>query len=88
MSTQPSEKQMELLDYLIRHIEEHGFQPSYSEMAEHFGVTKNAIQGRLRGLARKGIIELPRRAKVRERAVVLKQVRFKAWPAGPQETQA
>jgi len=72
----PSEKQLEVLRYIIAHIETHGFQPSQSEVAQAIGVTKNAIQGRLKELARRGIIDLP--AGNRERAIVLKYIQFRA----------
>jgi predicted transcriptional regulator len=44
------------LRFLISNVGRHGYQPSYNEMVAHFGVTKNAIVERLRGLARRGYI--------------------------------
>lgn len=71
-----SEKQLEVFEFIIRHVEDHGFQPSGAEMARHFGVTKTAIQARLKNLARRGFIEYG--TGTRERAIVLTQVFFKA----------
>lgn len=78
-SPQPSETQLDVLRYLIDHIQKHGYQPTQAEMAEHFGVTKNAIQARLKELAKRNIIDMPEGARARERAIGLKHVRFKAF---------
>lgn len=72
----PSQKGLETLLFIIAHVEIHGFQPSQAEIALHFGVSRNAIQGRLRELARRDIISLPEGS--RERAVVLHFVEFTA----------
>ncbi len=73
----PSEKQLEVLNYLIGFVEQNGYQPSQGEMAEFFGVTKTAITQRLRDLASRGIIEIREGAK--ERAIKVNYVRFKAY---------
>lgn len=74
-SAEPSEKQLEVLQYIISHVERWGFQPSQAEIANHFGVTKNAILGRLHELEKRGVVQLN---KGQERAVGLKFVRFTA----------
>lgn len=71
----PSEKQLEVLLYIIAHIEVHGCQPSQAELATHFGISKNAVQGRLKELDRRGLIELP---EGKERAIILKNIEFRA----------
>jgi SOS-response transcriptional repressor LexA len=71
----PSEKQLELVRYIIQHVERWGYQPSQSEMAEHFGVTKSAIKGRLQEAAALGLIRLQPN---KERAILLRHVRFTA----------
>lgn len=73
----PSEKGLEVLRMIISHVEIHGYQPSQQEMADALGVSKNAIQGRLKELARRNVVSLPDGN--RERAVVLHYVRFKAY---------
>jgi DNA-binding MarR family transcriptional regulator len=78
----PSDKQLETLRYLITFIEDHGYQPTQSEMAIHFDVTKNAIQNRLRELAKRGLVDMPAGEKTRERALVIKHVKFRAYYAG------
>lgn len=70
----PSEKQLETLTFIIAHVMTHGYQPSQQEMAEHFGVSKGAINGRLKELARRGLIELSD-GKV-ERAIIIPFVEF------------
>jgi SOS-response transcriptional repressor LexA len=74
--TEVSQKQLELYRFLVHHIEENGYQPSHTEMADAFGVTKRAILDRLRQLEAKGLIEPPEAG--RERAIRLKYVRFQA----------
>lgn len=71
-----SEKQSELYVYIVRHVEQYGYQPSKTEMAEHFGVTNKAIGDRILQLANKGYIELP--PKHSDRCVRLKHVTFRA----------
>lgn len=46
-------------------------------MASHFGVSKSAMQGRLRELAKRGYLCLGE-GKLRERAIDIKHVRFQA----------
>lgn len=73
---QPSEKHLEVLRFIIGFVEQHGYQPSRLEIAEQFGVTRSAINQRLKQLADRGVIG-PLGAE-KERAVDLKNVRFKA----------
>ena len=79
-SREPTGKQLEVLRYITEHVEEHGYQPTQGEVAGHFGVTRAAIQARLRGLSRKGLVEVPPGKK--ERAVVLKRLKFRAYTDG------
>ena len=64
------------VERIIRHVEEHGFQPSQAEMCREFRITKNAVTTRLKGLADRGVIELPDRN--RGRAIRLRYVEFEA----------
>lgn len=73
-----SEKQLEVLLYIIRHIEEFGFQPSIVEIGHHFGVDKRAIYGRMKLLEQKGFILMS--GEGRDRAVILHGVAFKVLP--------
>jgi DNA-binding MarR family transcriptional regulator len=76
-SEQPTAKQLRVLRYILAHVERHGFQPSQREIAQHFGLTDNAVLVRLKGLERHGLVELSGGA--RERAVVLRHVRFRVY---------
>lgn len=78
----PSEKQLEVLRYIISYVEVNGFQPSQLEIADYFGLSKNAIQNRLKELERRGVIEMP---KGRERAVMLKWVRYRAYSSSEEK---
>ena len=57
---QPTARQREIYDYIVRHVEEHGCQLSYEEIGTHFGITsKNGVAGLLKALERKGLIGMP-----------------------------
>lgn len=71
-----SELQAEVWNLLITGIEENGFQPSMSEMAEALGISKGAVRHRILQLASKGVIELP--AKYQDRCIRIRNVKFKA----------
>jgi SOS-response transcriptional repressor LexA len=76
---EPSEKQKEILEFIVLTVSQKGFQPSQQEMADHFGITKNAVAQRLDELAKRGLIEMV--GKNRERAISLKGVKFKPYAA-------
>lgn len=69
-----SDKQLEIFQFIVAHIQDHGYQPSVSEMATHFEVTKRAILDRLKLLEEKGFI----RHTGKDRAIELPHVRFQA----------
>jgi len=78
----PSEKQLEMLRCIVSFVEVNGYQPSQQEIAAHFGLSKNVIQMRLKELARRGVIEMPAG---RERAVILKWVRYRAYSSSEEK---
>jgi SOS-response transcriptional repressor LexA len=52
--------QKETLFYIIGFVKEFYYQPSYSEICDHFGIaSKQAVACRLRGIERKGWIAIP-----------------------------
>jgi DNA-binding transcriptional MocR family regulator len=69
-----TEKQAEVLDHVIAHVAEFGYQPTAREMAERFGVTHRAVMDRIAHLANKGYVELPPTRS--ERCLRLTMVRF------------
>ncbi len=71
-----SEKQAEVFQFIVEHVETHGFQPSNKEMAEHFGIYPKALSDRIGQLVLKGYIELP--PKWSDRCFKLNHVRFRA----------
>jgi SOS-response transcriptional repressor LexA len=71
-----SERQLEVLQFIVSYTQEHGYQPSRREMAEAFGVTRSAITGRLKDLERRGYVCLSNPG---DRAVILMYVRFRAY---------
>lgn len=71
-----TELQAQVLMLIIRHVEEHGFQPSMTELAETLGVTVKSVRDRLLQVAQKGYLEFP--GKKQERCYRLKGVRFTA----------
>jgi repressor LexA len=68
-----SDKQAEVLQFIIEYVEEHGFQPTTGEMAKNFGISINAIKDRLKLLAEKKVIEIMPR---QERAIAIKHLKF------------
>ncbi len=73
---EPSVKQLEILRFIVHHIERLGFQPSQSEIGAAFGITKNSVTGRLKGLAKRGFVTLTEGQQ--ERAIKLNYVQFRA----------
>lgn len=69
-------KQLELYDFLVRHVEQFGYQPSLKEMGEAFGVTRNAVKDRVKQLVHKGLVALP--AVYQDRCLGLPGLRFAA----------
>ena len=50
-------KQREVLDYITRFIERHGYEPSYAQIARHFGVSSKAtIAKHIEALERRGLL--------------------------------
>lgn len=84
VSVDPTPKQVEVFKFLIRYVEQHGFQPSQQEMAEALEVTQNAVSERLRGLAQRGYIDMPND---RERSIIFKNVKFRAVFSSENQTK-
>ena len=55
----PTEKQAEVIRFMVDHLREYQRYPSVSEMAHELRVHPNAVADRLRLLERKGWIERP-----------------------------
>jgi repressor LexA len=52
-----TQRQKEILDYISRFIERHGYEPSYSQIARHFGVkSKATIAKHIAALERRGLL--------------------------------
>lgn len=49
-------KQLQLMPFLIRHVEEYGFQPNCVELGEFLGITPPAVLARIRYLVEKGLL--------------------------------
>lgn len=74
-SMTPTDRQKEVLRFVVEFIEQHGYQPSRREIAEHFGVAPNSIMGHLRGLEQRGFIDL---SNGKDRAMRIPNVYFRA----------
>lgn len=68
---------MELYQYIVAYVEEHGYQPMRDEMAQHFGCTGRAIFDRLLQLESKGMIKMVG-GRNGGRQLKLNHLRFKA----------
>lgn len=52
-----TQRQKEILDYITRFIERHGYEPSYAQVARHFGVSSKAtIAKHIEALERRGLL--------------------------------
>jgi repressor LexA len=52
-----TQRQREILEYITRFIERHGYEPSYAQIARHFGVSSKAtIAKHIAALERRGLI--------------------------------
>lgn len=56
-----TQRQKEILDYIMRFIERHGYEPSYAQIARHFGVSSKAtIAKHIAALERRGLLSRQR----------------------------
>lgn len=52
-----TQRQKEILDYLTRFLERHGYEPSYAQIARHFGVKSRAtIAKHIAALEKRGLL--------------------------------
>jgi repressor LexA len=52
-----TQRQREILDYITRFIERHGYEPSYAQIARHFGIASKAtIAKHIAALEKRGMI--------------------------------
>jgi repressor LexA len=52
-----TQRQKEILEYITRFIERHGYEPSYAQIARHFGVSSKAtIAKHIAALERRGLL--------------------------------
>ena len=56
MNSAPSPKQAETLQHIKQFITDNGYSPSVVELAGLAGINQNAVQDRINGLCRKGLI--------------------------------
>ena len=52
-----TDRQAEVLNFIIGYTEKYSFAPSTREIAEHFQITVNAIQDHISALKRKGYVK-------------------------------
>ena len=56
-----TQRQKDILDYIARFIERHGYEPSYAQIARHFGVSSKAtIAKHIGALERRGLVSRQR----------------------------
>ena len=56
-----TQRQKEILEYITRFIERHGYEPSYTQIARHFGVSSKAtIAKHIEALEKRGLISRQR----------------------------
>lgn len=58
-----TQRQREILDYITRFIERHGYEPSYAQIARHFNLSsKGTIAKHVEALEKRGLLARSRRA--------------------------
>lgn len=72
--------QRKVFEYLVGHVEERGYQPTITEMAEHFEVDKRAVLDTLYRLEEAGFVKLPESRK--DRAISFPGVKFLWYRVG------
>lgn len=56
-----TQRQREILDYIVRFIERHGYEPSYAQIARHFGLSSKAtIAKHVAALESRGLLQRER----------------------------
>jgi len=59
MPANPTARQRDMLEFIARHVYEHGYQPSYREICDHFGwAHPSAVSCHMMALARKGLVKM------------------------------
>lgn len=57
MSKTLTSRQAEVLRYIVTHVLEHGYQPTYREIAEHLQLSSHSgVAGFIRGLRAQGLV--------------------------------
>jgi len=60
---EPTLRQLNIYEYILAHVEEHGCQPSFRQIGAHHGISSpNGVLCHLRALERKGLVRLGGRA--------------------------
>lgn len=76
MRPEPTPKQFEVYYFIIKYVQDNGYQPSQTEIASSLGVSRPVIEKRMVSLERKGFIE--RTKGKSDRAIRLPGLKFKA----------
>lgn len=71
-----TDRQKEIYDWIVSETRKNRFQPSYSEIAAKFKITKKAVMDRLTAISRRGLIELP---KGQARSIKFKEFGDSKW---------
>ncbi len=67
-----TQRQKEILEYLTRFLERHGYEPSYAQIARHFGVSsKGTIAKHIAALEKRGMLSRRREDGAFELAVTI-----------------
>ncbi len=70
-----TQRQKEILDYIALFIERHGYEPSYAQIARHFGISSKAtIAKHIAALERRGLLSRRREDGAFELAVTVEEV--------------
>ena len=54
--TEPSPRQARILEYIVRYRRQHGYSPTYEEIAQHFARSKVTVFEHVLALRQKGLV--------------------------------
>ena len=65
-------RQRDILQFVVTHVEQNGYQPSFREIGKHFGITTpNGVRTHMLAMAKKGVVEMSGGSRA---------IRIKGWP--------
>lgn len=76
MESKLTKRQAQCLQFMLRHVMAHGYQPSYRDIADHLGMrSHNGVVGHIKALQDKGVIGANRGSRAIDLSVAMSAMR-------------